>query len=89
MLPKVGEELCPVGAGLVHLVYEEEGRHMVAGEKLPECFGMSLDAVGTADDKHCVVKNRECLLHLGGKVNVARGVEEISFYIKKREGRHL
>ena len=44
---------------------------------------MSLHAVGTADDQDSVIQHLEGAFHLGGKVYVARGIQQGQFRIRK------
>ena len=60
----------------IHLVDEEKRRHLVARQQAPERARMALHAVAAADDEHRVVKHRQRALHLGGKVNVSRRIEQ-------------
>ena len=50
---------------------------MVALQQPPQGLRVGLHAVGPADDQHRVVQNLHCPLRLGGKIRVARGVQQI------------
>ena len=60
----------------IHLVEEEKRRHLVARQQAPEGARMALHTVAAADDEHRVVKHRQRALHLGGKVNVSRRIQQ-------------
>ena len=65
-----------VRARQVHLVKKQQGRDVVAAQKLPEGFRVGLDAVGAADDQNRVVRYGHGPLGFGGEINMARGVDQ-------------
>ena len=73
-----------VRAGQVHFCHEEEAGHMVALQQPPQGLRVGLHAVGPADDQHRVVQNLHCTLRLGGKIRVARGVQQINPAVHQR-----
>ena len=64
------------------IVYEDEDRHAISSEKLPERLGVALHAVGAADDEYRRIKHRERPFGLGREINVSGSV-------KKREPRSV
>ena len=54
---QLGEQLLPGHAGQVHLIYEHKGGHMVAPQQPPQCFGMALHTVRSADHQHGIVQH--------------------------------
>ena len=84
---QVGHERRAVRARQVHLRHEHEHRHPVAPQQLPERFRVRLHAVRAADDEHGVIKHLQRALHLGGKVHVARRVEQRDRRVAQRQAR--
>ena len=72
-LPQQG---IPVRAGQVHFVDKQEGGDLVLLQQLPQGYGVGLDAVGTADDQHRAIQNRQGSLRFGGKIHMARGIHQ-------------
>ena len=70
------QQRLPAGAGQVHLIEENEGRDVVPPQQTPERFGVALDAVGAADDQHCIIEHLQGALGLGGKVHMAGGIQQ-------------
>ena len=65
-----------VGRADVHLVDEHDRRHLIAPQQLPERRGMPLHARRAAHDQHGAVEHLQRPLHLGGKIDVAGGIEQ-------------
>ena len=65
-----------VGRADVHLVDEHDCRHLIAPQQLPERRGMPLHARRAAHDQHGAVEHLQRPLHLGGKIDVAGGIEQ-------------
>ena len=63
----------------VHLVHEHKGGHTVAGQQFPQGFGVGLHAVGAADHQYRVIQHPQGPLRLGGKIHVARRVQQRQF----------
>ena len=82
--PELFKEGGPVH-GLVHLVEEQEYRHVVALQEPPEGEGMALGAVGGGDHQDGAVEDLEGALGLGGEVHVAGGVEEGELEVREGE----
>ena len=68
-----------VGPRQVHLVHEHKGGHTVAGQQFPQGFGVGLHAVGAADHQYRVIQHPQGPLRLGGKIHVARRVQQRQF----------
>ena len=49
---------------------------MIPPQQTPERFGVALDAVGAADDQHCIIEHLQGALGLGGKVHMAGGIQQ-------------
>ena len=62
-------------------IYEYECGYIIAFKKTPECDGMTLHAVCTANDKHGAVDNAKYTFGFGGKVYVTGSVQQGVFYI--------
>ena len=84
---QVGHERRTVRARQVHLRHEHKHRHAVAPQQLPERFRVRLHAVRAADDEHGIVEHLQRALHLGGKVHVARRVEQRDRRVAQRQAR--
>ena len=72
-----GDDLLEVGADAVHLVDEGDARHAVAVGLAPHRLGLRLDAADRAEHRDRAVEHPERALHLGGEVDVARGVDDV------------
>ena len=77
--PQLGQQSVPVRTRLVHLVHKQEGGHLVALQQPPQGFRVALHPVRPADQQHRAVQHLYRPLHLGGKVHVARGVQQGEF----------
>ena len=78
-----------VGARLVHLVDEQKGRDPVPLQQPPQRFGVALHACRAADDQHGVIQHRQRPLHFGGKIRVARGIQQRQGGVRQRQPRLL
>ena len=63
-------------AGEIHLGHEEEDRNLIVLQQPPEGPRVGLYPVGPADDQNRAVEHAQHPLGLGGKVHVARRVEQ-------------
>ena len=63
-------------AGQVHLVHEQQHRHPVPGQQLPQGQGVALQALAAADHQNGAVQHLKGALGLGGKIHVAGGVQQ-------------
>ena len=43
---------------------------MIVAQKLPECAGVPLHTIRSADDKNCVIKHLKRALHLRGEIHM-------------------
>ena len=68
-----GEE---VRADAVHLVHEDQLRHLVLFGLAPDLLGLGLHAAHRAEHRHRAVKHAQRALHLGREVHVAGGVDQ-------------
>ena len=73
---QLGKKLLPLHAGQVHLIHEHKSGHMVAPQQPPERLGMALHAIGAADHQHRVIQHLQGALRLGGKIHMARCVQQ-------------
>ena len=64
------------GAGQVHLVHEQQHRHPVPGQQLPQSQGVALQALAAADHQNGAIQHLKGALGLGGKIHVAGGVQQ-------------
>jgi len=76
LLPEALQKGVMVGRADVHLVDEHDRRHLIAPQQLPERRGMPLHARRAAHDQHGAVEHLQRPLHLGGKIDVAGGIEQ-------------
>ena len=58
---------------------------MILREQAPQGFGMALHAVCAAEDKECTVQHLQNPLHLGGKIHMARRVQQGDFQLAQGE----
>ncbi len=66
-----------VGAGLVHLVDEDDARNLVAVGLTPHRFGLRLDTRVAVQKHDRAVKNRQRALDLDREIDVAGGVDDV------------
>ena len=66
-----------VGAGLVHLVDEDDARHLVAVSLTPHGFGLGFDAGVAVEQNHSTIQNRQRTFDFDGEVHVAGGVDDV------------
>jgi hypothetical protein len=66
-----------IRADLVHLVDEDDARHLVAVGLAPDGFGLRLDAGVGIEQADRAVEHGERALHLDGEVDVAGGVDDV------------
>ena len=66
-----------VRAGAVHLVDEDDARHLVAVGLPPHGLRLRLDARGAAEHHHGAVEHAQRALHFDGEVDVSRGVDDV------------
>ena len=81
MPPQIVQQGSPVRPGQVHFVDKQHRRHPVALQQLPQGAGVSLNAVGAADDQNGAVQHLKGPLRLGGEVHMARGVDQLQFRV--------
>ena len=72
----MGQQRRPVRARQIHLVDEQECGHLIPLQQVPQRPGMALYAVSTGDHQHGAVQHLQRPLHFGGKVYMARGVQQ-------------
>ncbi len=68
------EEVC---AHDIHLIDERHARDVVLVSLMPDGFGLRLDAALCAKDGYRAVQHAQRAFDLNGKVNVARGVDDV------------
>src|SRR6266513_856085 len=66
-----------VRAHAVHLVHEDDARHVVAVRLAPHGFGLRLDDAHRVEHGHGAVADPQAALHLDGEVHVAGGVDDV------------
>ena len=66
-----------VGAGLIHLVGEDDARHAVLVALAPDRLGLRLHALVAVEHAHGAVEHAQRALHLDGEVDVARRVDDV------------
>ena len=66
----------PVRCFHIHLVEEENDRHLIAPQQPPERDGVALNARRTADDEHSAIEHLQRPLHLGRKIHMSRRVKQ-------------
>ena len=74
--PDSGEQRVPVRRLYIHFVEEQNDRHLIAPQQPPERDGVALNACRAADDEHGAVEHLQRPLHLGGKIHMARRIEQ-------------
>src|SRR5262249_6532122 len=71
------ESIVEVGADNIHLVDEDQARHLVLVGLPPHRLGLSLDSLLGIEDDHAAIQHAERALNLGGEVNVAGGIDQV------------
>ena len=66
-----------VGAGLIHLVGEDDARHAVLVALAPDGLGLRLHALVAVEHAHGAVEHAQRALHLDGEVDVAWRVDDV------------
>src|SRR5438309_1890387 len=66
-----------VRAHPVHLVHEDDARHVVTVRLAPHGLGLGLDAAHGVEHGDGAVENAQAALHLDGEVQVAGGVDDV------------
>ena len=86
-LPQTGlqlrQHLLPLCAVQVHLIDEQEYRHFVMFQQLPQGFCMALHAVRPADDQHRSVQHLHNTLRFRRKVHVSRRIQQCDLRISQ------
>ena len=82
ILDGVGE----VGADDVHLVDEDQARHLVLVGLPPDGFGLGLDAFLGVEDDDGAVEHAQAALDLGGEIDVAGRVDQVDRAVAPLEG---
>ena len=72
----MGQQRRPVCACQIHLVDEQERRHLIPFQQVPQCPGVALYAVSTGDHQHGAVQHLQRSFHFGREVYMARGVQQ-------------
>ena len=72
----MGQQRRPVRARQVHLVDEQERRHLIPFQQVPQRPGVALYAVSAGDHQHGAVQHLQRPLHFGGKIHMAGGVQQ-------------
>jgi hypothetical protein len=67
-----------VGSRSIHLVNETDSRNVKAIRLPPDRLGLGLDAVHGIKHDHSTVEHAQAALHLGGKVDVARRIDDVN-----------
>ena len=84
----VVQALEEVGADLVHLVGEDDARHLVLVALAPHRLGLRLDALVGIEHAHRAVEHPQRALDLDGEVDVARRVDDVeALVVPERGGR--
>src|SRR6056297_2093864 len=73
-----------VGADLVHLVDEDDARHLVAVGLAPDRFGLRLDPGVAVEKRDRAVEDRERALNLDGEIDVPRRVDDVEAELRVR-----
>ena len=72
------EGFVEIATDLVNLVNKTNARHAVFGSLAPHSFGLSFDTHLTIEHDDGAVEHAERAFHLGGKVDVARGINNVN-----------
>ena len=73
----VGQALEEVGTGLVHLVGEDDARHLVLVTLTPDRLGLRLDALVGVEHAHGAVEHAQRPLDFDREVDVAGSVDDV------------
>ena len=84
-MAKALHQAVPVAAAEVHFRHEQKRGHPVQLQQPPQGAGVGLDPVHAADDQDGIVQHRQGPLHLGGKVHMARGVQQRHLHVPQRQ----
>ena len=66
-----------IGADLIHLVDEDDARHIVFVGLAPDSLGLRLDALIAVEDANGAVENAQRTLDLDGEIDVAGRVDDV------------
>ena len=66
-----------IGPDDVHLVDEDEARHLVLVGLPPDRFRLGLDALLGVEDDDAAVEDAQAALDLGGEIDVAGRVDQV------------
>ncbi len=87
-LDDIGQAAEEVGADLVHLVGEDDARHLVFVALAPHRFGLRLDALVGIEHAYGAVEHAQRALHLDGEVDMPGGVDDVeALAVPERGGR--
>ena len=75
-----------VGADLVHLVDEDDARHVVLVGLAPHGLGLRLDALVAVEHAHGAVEHAQRALDLDGEIDVAGGVDDVQPLVAPEAG---
>ena len=78
------DRVVEVSAQLVHLVDEADARNAVLVGLTPYGLGLRLNAFLAVEDGHGAIEHAQRTLHLGGEVDVARGVDDVDLELLAR-----
>ena len=78
------DRVVEVSAQLVHLVDEADARNAVLVGLTPYGLGLRLNAFLAVEDGHGTIEHAQRTLHLGGEVDVARGVDDVDLELLAR-----
>ena len=84
----VVEAFVEVGAGLIHLVGEDDARNLVLVALTPDGFGLRLNALVGIEHAYRAVEHAQRTLDFDGEVDVAGGVDDVeTLAVPERGGR--
>ncbi len=75
-----------VGADHVHLVDEDQPRHLILVGLPPHGFRLGLDALLGVEDDDGAVEHAQAAFDLGGEIDVAGRVDEVDGAVAPLEG---
>src|SRR5258707_16351 len=82
------EAFIEVGAGLIHLVGEDDARNLVLVALTPDGLGLRLNALVGIEHAHRAVEHAQRTLDFDGEVDVAGGVDDVEpLAVPERGGR--
>ena len=84
---QVRKDPVPVRTLLVHFVDKKEYRDLIPFQKFPQCHGMALHSVHTADHQNRVVQHLQRTFHFRGEIHMSRRIQKGDLHTRGTQNR--